>query len=42
MPRGDGDSYRLDRGGPAMELEPANWKPLETRIGDRCGEFMWM
>jgi len=27
---------------PAMELEPANWKPLERRIGSRCGEFMWM
>ena len=25
-----------------MELEPANWKPLELRIGHRCGEFMWM
>ena len=26
----------------AMELEPANWEPLERRIGSRCGEFMWM
>jgi hypothetical protein len=26
----------------AMELEPANWKPLELRIGTRCSEFMWM
>jgi hypothetical protein len=26
----------------AMELEPANWEPLEHRIGSRCGEFMWM
>ena len=26
----------------AMELEPANWKPLELRIGTRCAEFMWM
>ena len=26
----------------AMELEPANWKPLELRIGSRCAEFMWM
>ena len=26
----------------AMELEPANWKPLELRIGTRCEEFMWM
>jgi len=25
-----------------MELEPANWKPLELRIGERCAEFMWM
>ena len=28
--------------GSAMELGPANWKPLEFRIGHRCGEFMWM
>ena len=25
-----------------MELEPAIWKPLELRIGERCAEFMWM
>ncbi len=25
-----------------MEIEPANWKPLELLIGCRCGEFMWM
>ena len=25
-----------------MELEPANWQPLELLIGSRCGEFMWM
>jgi hypothetical protein len=25
-----------------MELEPANWKPLELLIGSRCEEFMWM
>ena len=25
-----------------MELEPANWKPLELLIGSRCVEFMWM
>ena len=25
-----------------MELEPANWKPLELLIGSRCAEFMWM
>ena len=35
---------RVDAGkqGSAMELEPANWKPLELRIGSRCAEFMWM
>lgn len=37
-----GVSHRLDRSDPAMELEPANWKPLEMRIGERCAEFMWM
>ena len=26
----------------AMEIEPANWEPLERRIGLRCAEFMWM
>ena len=26
----------------AMEVEPANWQPLENRIGLRCEEFMWM
>jgi hypothetical protein len=26
----------------AMEVEPPNWQPLELRIGERCGEFMWM
>ena len=25
-----------------MELERANWKPLELLIGPRCREFMWM
>ena len=25
-----------------MELEPANWKPLELLISSRCVEFMWM
>jgi hypothetical protein len=25
-----------------MEVEPANWQPLENRIGLRCEEFMWM
>ncbi len=35
---------RVDAGkqGSAKELEPANWKPLELRIGSRCAEFMWM
>ena len=42
MPQGNGVSYGLERGGPAMEFEPANWKPLEIHIGERCAEFMWM
>ena len=42
MPQGNGVSHGLDRRDPAMELEPANWKPLEMRIGERCAEFMWM
>jgi hypothetical protein len=25
-----------------MEFEAANWVPLESRIGERCEEFMWM
>ena len=25
-----------------MEVELANWQPLENRIGPRCAEFMWM
>jgi hypothetical protein len=29
-------------GNRAYETEPANWKPLENRIGSRCAEFMWM
>jgi hypothetical protein len=24
------------------EVGPANWTPLELRIGSRCAEFMWM
>lgn len=24
------------------EAGPANWTPLELRIGSRCAEFMWM
>jgi hypothetical protein len=41
MPQGDGVSHGLERG-QEMEFEPANWKPLEMRIGERCAEFMWM
>ena len=26
----------------ALEVGPANWTPLELRIGSRCAEFMWM
>ena len=42
MPQGNGVSHGQERGGQEMEFEPANWKPLETRIGERCSEFMWM
>ena len=42
MPQGDGVSHGLERGGQEIESEPANWKPLEMRIGGRCAEFMWM
>jgi hypothetical protein len=42
MPQGDGVSLGLERGGHEMEFEPANWKPLKMRIGERCAEFMWM
>ena len=42
MPRADGGSYGPYCGRPAMKLEPANWTPLEMRIGERCAEFMWM
>ena len=35
-------TFARDKGGSDMELEPANWKPLELLIGSRCGEFMWM
>ena len=39
-----GRASHIDNGtqASAMELEPANWKPLELRIGIRCAEFMWM
>ena len=39
-----GRAHHVDPGTqrPAMEFEPANWKPLELRIGSRCAEFMWM
>ena len=42
MPQGNGVSHGLERGGQEIESEPANWKPLEMRIGERCAEFMWM
>jgi hypothetical protein len=42
MPQGDEVSHGLERGGQEIECEPANWKPLEMRIGERCAEFMWM
>jgi hypothetical protein len=42
MPQVDRVYAGLERGGSEMECEPANWKPLEIRIGARCGEFMWM
>jgi hypothetical protein len=42
MPQGNGVSHGLERGGQQMEFEPANWKPLEIQIGERCAEFMWM
>jgi hypothetical protein len=42
MPQGNGVSLGLERGGQEMEFEPANWKPLEIQIGERCVEFMWM
>ena len=39
-----GRASHIDNGkqASAMELEPANWKPLELRVGNRCAEFMWM
>jgi len=42
MPQGNWISNGLERGGQEMEFEPANWKPLEIQIGQRCAEFMWM
>ena len=42
MPQGNGVSNGLEPGGQEMEFEPANWKPLEIQIGQRCVEFMWM
>ena len=35
-------SLAVTLGGSEMELERANWQPLELLIGSRCGEFMWM
>jgi len=42
MRLGRASDGRAGQSGPAMELEPVNWEPLERRIGSRCGEFMWM
>ena len=42
MQQCNGVSNGLERGGQEMEFEPANWKPLEIQIGQRCAEFMWM
>jgi hypothetical protein len=28
--------------GNGIEVDGANWEPLERRIGNRCKEFMWM
>ena len=42
MRRGKAPRVGTGLPGSAMELGPANWKPLELRIGHRCGEFMWM
>lgn len=42
MPQGDGVLHGLERGGQEMKFEPANWKPLEMRVGEGCAEFMWM
>jgi hypothetical protein len=42
MPQVDRAYAGVERGGSVMEFEPANWKPLEIRIGARCAEFIWM
>ena len=42
MRRGKAPRVGAGLPGSAMELGPVNWKPLELRIGHRCGEFMWM
>ena len=42
MRRGKAPRVGVGLPGSAMELGPVNWKPLELRIGHRCGEFMWM
>ena len=42
MRLGRSSDGRAGQSGPAMRLEPADWEPLERRIGSRCGEFMWM
>ena len=42
MRRSSGRDADAGKQGSAIELEPANWKPLELRIGSRSAEFMWM
>ncbi len=42
MRRSSGRRVDARKQGSAMELEPANWKPLELRNGSHCAEFMWM
>ena len=42
MQQCNGVSNGLEHVGQEMEFEPANWKPLEIQIGERCAEFMWM
>ena len=42
MRRGKAPRVGTGLPGSGVELGPANWKPLELRIGHRCGEFMWM
>ncbi len=41
MPRAEGTAIPKNEVA-ALEVGPANWTPLELRIGSRCAEFMWM